>query len=73
MTCDELRLMKPILLKCILESKCSESLAKFLIDNWTKCFMRYRCFTSTSFAPHLFLLGLLKLNLGLLLDQLKLA
>ena len=32
-----------------------------------------RCFTSTSFAPHLFLLGWLKLNLALLLDQLRLA
>ena len=30
-----------------------------------------RCFTSTSFAPHLFLLGRLKLNLTLLLDQLE--
>ena len=27
----------------------------------------------TSFAPHLFLLGWLKLNLALLLDQLRLA
>ena len=37
--------------------------------------MRYgvcRCFiTSTSFAPHLFLLGLLKLNLILTLDKLR--
>ena len=32
-----------------------------------------RCFTSTSFAPHLFLLGWLKLGLALLLDQLRLA
>ena len=33
-----------------------------------------RCFNmSTSFAPHLFLLGWLKLNLTLLLDQLRLA
>ena len=32
-----------------------------------------RCFTSTSFAPHLFLLGWLKLNLALLLDHLRLA
>ena len=32
-----------------------------------------RCFTLTSFAPHLFLLGWLKLNLALLLDQLRLA
>ena len=32
-----------------------------------------RCFTSTSFAPHLILLGWLKLNLALLLDQLRLA
>ena len=31
------------------------------------------CFTSTSFAPHLFLLGWLKLNLPFLLDQLRLA
>ena len=31
------------------------------------------CFTSTSFAPHLFLLGWLRLNLALLLDQWKLA
>ena len=31
------------------------------------------CFTSTSFAPHLFLLGWSKLNLTLLLDQLRLA
>ena len=31
------------------------------------------CFTLTSFAPHLFLLGWLKLNLALLLDQLRLA
>ena len=29
--------------------------------------------TSTSFAPHLFLLGWLKLNLALLLDELGLA
>ena len=35
--------------------------------------MACRCFiTSPSFAPHLFLLGQLKLNLILLLDQLKL-
>ena len=35
--------------------------------------MACRCFiTSPSFAPHLFLLGWLKLNLILLLDQLKL-
>ena len=32
-----------------------------------------RSFTSTIFAPHLFLLGWLKLNLALLLDQLRLA
>ena len=32
-----------------------------------------RCFTSTSFAPHLFLLGWLKLNLAVLLDQLRLV
>ena len=32
-----------------------------------------RCFTSTSFAPHLFLLDWLKLNLALLLDQFRLA
>ena len=32
-----------------------------------------RRFTSTSFATHLFLLGWLKLNLALLLDQLRLA
>ena len=32
-----------------------------------------RCFTWTSFAPHLFLWGWLKLNLTLLLDQLRLA
>ena len=32
-----------------------------------------RCFTSTSFGPHLFLLGWLKLNLDLLLDQLRLT
>ena len=32
-----------------------------------------RCFTLTSFAPHLFLLSWLKLNLALLLDQLGLA
>ena len=32
-----------------------------------------RCFRSTSFAPHLFLLFWLKLNLALLLDQLRLA
>ena len=32
-----------------------------------------RCFTLTSFTPHLFLLGWLKLNLDLLLDQLRLA
>ena len=32
-----------------------------------------RCFTSTSFAPNLFLLGWLKLNLALLLDQSRLA
>ena len=32
-----------------------------------------RCFTLTTFAPHLFLLGWLKLNLALLLDQLRLA
>ena len=31
-----------------------------------------RCFTSTSFVPHLLLLGWLKLNLALLLDQLRL-
>ena len=31
------------------------------------------CFASTSFAPHLFLWGWLKLNLALLLDQLRLA
>ena len=30
----------------------------------------HKCFTSTSFPPHLFLLGWLKLNLALLLDQL---
>ena len=30
-----------------------------------------RCFTSTSFSPHLFLLGWLKLNLALFLDQLR--
>ena len=30
-------------------------------------------FTLTSFAPHLFLLDWLKLNLALLLDQLRLA
>ena len=35
---------------------------------WGKCFI-----TSTSFTPHLFLLGWLKLNLTLLLDQLRLA
>ena len=35
--------------------------------------LRGRCFTSTSFAPHLFLLGWLKLNLALFLDQLRLA
>ena len=28
-----------------------------------------RCFTWTSFAPHLFLMGWLKMNLALLLDQ----
>ena len=32
-----------------------------------------RCFTSTSFAPHFFLLGWLNLTLTLLLDQLRLA
>ena len=32
-----------------------------------------RCFTLTNFAPHLFLLRWLKLNLVLLLDQLRLA
>ena len=32
-----------------------------------------RYFTSTSFAPYLFLLGWLKLNLAFLLDQLRLA
>ena len=32
-----------------------------------------RCFTSTSFTPRLFLLGWLKLNLALLLNQLRLA
>ena len=31
------------------------------------------CFTSTSFAPYPFLLGWLKLNLAILLDQLRLA
>ena len=35
---------------------------------WGRCFI-----TSTSLAPHLFLLGWLKLNLILLLDQLRLA
>ena len=33
---------------------------------------RGRCFTLTNFAPHLFLLGWLKANLALLLDQLRL-
>ena len=32
-----------------------------------------KCFTSASFAPHLFLLAWLKLNLAFLLDQLRLA
>ena len=32
-----------------------------------------RCFTLTSFAPNLFLLGWLKVNLALLLDQLRLV
>ena len=32
-----------------------------------------RCLTLTSFAPHLFLLGWLKLDLALLLDQLRLT
>ena len=32
-----------------------------------------RCFTSISFAHHVFLLDRLKLNLALLLDQLRLA
>ena len=35
---------------------------------WDKCFI-----TSTSLTPHLFLLGWLKQNLVLLLDQLRLA
>ena len=35
---------------------------------WGRCFV-----TSTSLAPHFFLLGWLKLNLMLFLDQLKLA
>ena len=33
----------------------------------------YRCFTLTNFPPYLFLLGSLKLNLALFLDQLRLA
>ena len=32
-----------------------------------------RCFISTSFTIHLFLLGWLKLNLALLIDQLRLT
>ena len=32
-----------------------------------------KSFTFTSFVAHLFLLGLLKVNLALLLDQLRLA
>ena len=39
-------------------------------DNKNALWGRY--FPSTSFAPHLFLLGWLKLNLALLLDQLRL-
>ena len=35
---------------------------------WDRCFT-----TSTNFTPHHFLLGWLKLNLALLLDQLRLA
>ena len=42
-------------------------------DFWQIAKLWGRCFTSTSFTPHLFLLGWLKLNLALLLDQLRLA
>ena len=37
------------------------------------CIFTWYFITSTSFAPHLFLLGRLKLNLTLLLDQSRLA
>ena len=45
----------------------TDDIYKNIEDRWD------RCFTSTSFAPRLFLLGWLKLNMALLLDQLRLA
>ena len=53
-------------------SRCSWPIS--LQDPWRSYISRGRCFTtSTSLAPHLFLLGWLKLNLTLLQDQIRSA
>ena len=50
-----------------------DSLEKFHGDGVTIKIQHRCCITSTRLTPHLFLLGWLKLNLILLLDQLILA